>query len=64
MQGLEAKSWIEMSVMSKYFFYQIFNILFIGFVQSAVSSFVAFPTTTLKDVIETLGKILPKVKRI
>ncbi|KAI8822106.1 uncharacterized protein EV422DRAFT_417220 [Fimicolochytrium jonesii] len=35
-QGLEAQSWIDASVLSKYFFYQIWNILFVQTVATKI----------------------------
>lgn len=54
MQGLEARSWIEMSVLSKYFFYQLWNILFV-----LVSSTVWQNVKTPRDVVEIIGDSLP-----
>ena len=58
-QGLETLSWIEQSVLSKYFFYQVWNILFIV-VSSTIFKSAAWPINTPKDVIEILGNSLPQ----
>ncbi|KAJ3085002.1 hypothetical protein HK102_000404, partial [Quaeritorhiza haematococci] len=60
LQGLEAQSWIEMSVMSKYFFYQLWNILFVVVVSSTVIKSAGWPIQTPRDVIEILGNSLPQ----
>lgn len=71
MQGLEAYSKIEMSVLSKYycriafflhsryFFYQLWNILFVVVVSSTVYKSI-FEIQTPRDVIEILGNSLPQ----
>jgi hypothetical protein len=55
-QGIEAESWIQGSLLSKYFFYLIWNVIFvIPFARSFVSVIV-----NPQEVIERLGMMLPK----
>ncbi|KAI8809790.1 hypothetical protein BJ742DRAFT_708380 [Cladochytrium replicatum] len=53
LQGLEAVSWIEMSVLSKYSFYQVWNIFF---VPVASNSVIAELIKNPGSVIELLGR--------
>ncbi|KAJ8328094.1 hypothetical protein QVD99_000614 [Batrachochytrium dendrobatidis] len=56
-QGLEAASWIEMSLLTKYFFYQLWNILFVTvFARTLVYEIIPNP----QKVIELLGQMVPK----
>ncbi|KAJ3399596.1 hypothetical protein HDV05_001688, partial [Chytridiales sp. JEL 0842] len=54
---IEAESWIEMSVLSKYFFYQIFNIL-LFLVGNTIWQ--AINLSQIANIIDILGDTLPK----
>eukprot|EP00842_Homolaphlyctis_polyrhiza_P004161 jgi/Hompol1/4746/HPOL_000503-RA len=60
-QGLEATSWIEISLLSKYFFYQLWNILF---VTVFASTFVYDILPNPQKVIELLGQMMPKIRKL
>ncbi|KAI8906749.1 hypothetical protein EDD86DRAFT_192935 [Gorgonomyces haynaldii] len=56
-QGLETISWIETSLLSKYFFYQLWNVLFVTvFARTLIYDILQNPAS----IIETLGQMLPK----
>nr|KAJ3423210.1 hypothetical protein HK105_000364 [Polyrhizophydium stewartii] len=56
-QGIEASSWIEMSLLTKYFSYQLWNILFLTvFARTFVYEIIPNP----QMVIELLGQMVPK----
>ncbi|KAI8927497.1 hypothetical protein BC831DRAFT_452160 [Entophlyctis helioformis] len=56
-QGLEAESWIEMSLLTKYFFYQLWNVLFVTvFARTLLYEIIPNP----QKVIELLGQMVPK----
>ncbi|KAJ3024087.1 hypothetical protein HKX48_007268 [Thoreauomyces humboldtii] len=60
-QGLEAQSWIDASVLSKYFFYQIWNVLFVQTVASRLwSSRYDIIRHGPGDIIDMLGDLVPK----
>jgi hypothetical protein len=61
LQGIEAESWIEMSVFSKYFFYQIFNIL-LFLVGNTIWQ--AINLSQIANIIDILGDTLPKVSKL
>ncbi|KAJ3312309.1 hypothetical protein HDV04_003202 [Boothiomyces sp. JEL0838] len=58
LQGIEAESWIQLSMLSKYFFYQLWNVIIV----------IPFASTFLDEIIlwnpqkllEKLGQMLPK----
>ncbi|KAJ1558687.1 hypothetical protein HK096_007310 [Nowakowskiella sp. JEL0078] len=54
LQGLEAESWIEMGVLSKYFFYQFFNYFLLPVTAGTVLNLMA----KIPILIETPGKII------
>jgi hypothetical protein len=57
MQGLEAVSWIENSLLSKYFFYILWNVLFVTvFARTLIYDVLQNPS----KVISLLGSMLPK----
>ena len=57
MQGLETESWIENSVLAKYFFYQLWNILFVQvLVRAVLYELILNP----RQFIEVLGEMVPK----
>jgi hypothetical protein len=56
-QGLEAESWIQLSLLSKYFFYLFWNVIFvIPFASTVLYKILLNP----QKVIEKLGEMLPK----
>ena len=56
-QGLEAISWIELSLLSKYFFHQLWNVLFVAvFARTLIYDILQNPP----QLIDTLGQMLPK----
>ncbi|KAI8922345.1 hypothetical protein DFJ77DRAFT_495618 [Powellomyces hirtus] len=60
-QGLEAQSWIDASVLSKYFFYQIWNILFVQTVAHQIwergSEIIRLGPG---EIIDMLGRSVPR----
>ncbi|KAJ3369054.1 hypothetical protein HDU91_000093 [Kappamyces sp. JEL0680] len=57
LQGLEAESWIQHSLLSKYFFYQLYNVIIvIPLANTLVWKILINP----QQVIERLGEMLPK----
>jgi hypothetical protein len=57
LQGLEAESWIQQSLLSKYFFYQLWNVIIvIPLANTLVWKILINP----QQVIERLGEMLPK----
>lgn len=56
-QGLEAESWIQFSLLSKYFYYMIWNVVFvIPLANTLVWKILINP----QSIIERLGEMLPK----
>ncbi|KAI9095193.1 hypothetical protein DFS34DRAFT_188376 [Phlyctochytrium arcticum] len=59
-QGLEAQSWIDASVLSKYFFYQLWNILLVQTIASKVwQSLVDIIRHGPGVIIDALGNLVP-----
>ncbi|TPX70665.1 hypothetical protein SpCBS45565_g01605 [Spizellomyces sp. 'palustris'] len=59
-QGLEAQSWIDASVLSKYFFYQLWNILLVQTVASKVwQSVYDIIRHGPGEIIDALGSLVP-----
>lgn len=56
-QGLEAESWIQQALLKKYFFYLIWNVVFVIPLSSTVVYTVIFNP---QEIIATLGQMLPK----
>jgi hypothetical protein len=57
LQGLEAESWIQVSLLSKYFYYQIWNVIIvIPLANTLVWKILVNP----QKIIERLGEMLPK----
>ena len=55
-QGLEALSWIQNALLSKYFFYLIWNVIIIIPASRSVLTIIVNP----KEIIERMGEMLPK----
>ena len=55
-QGLEAESWIQGALLSKYFFYLIWNVIIIIPASRSVLTVIVNP----KEIIERMGEMLPK----
>ena len=61
MSGLEAISWIEQSLLTKYFFYLIWNVLLVTvFARAIIFDVLQNPS----KIIELLGSLLPKSSTI
>ncbi|RKO85484.1 hypothetical protein BDK51DRAFT_50751 [Blyttiomyces helicus] len=61
LQGLETQSWIEMSLLSKYFFYQVWNILFILTVAKGIwQSVLDYIKQGAVALIIALGESIPR----
>ena len=57
LQGLEANSWVDLSLMSKYFFYLLWNVIIvIPLADTLIWKILMNP----QEVIERLGEMLPK----
>jgi hypothetical protein len=59
-QGLEAESWIQESLLRKYFYYLIWNVVFVIPLSSSVLYTIIFNP---QEIIEKLGQMLPKSSR-
>ncbi|KAJ3217944.1 Radial spoke head protein 3 [Dinochytrium kinnereticum] len=59
LQGMEALSWIEMSVFSKYYFYIIYNIL-LYVVGRTLWDIIDKPDLNFNTIIQILGDTMPK----
>ncbi|KAJ3333288.1 hypothetical protein HDU76_009775 [Blyttiomyces sp. JEL0837] len=59
MQGLEAQSWIEMSVFSKYFFFLTFNVLLFVVGQTIWAS-LKIENVSVEQVLKVIGNSMPK----
>lgn len=60
LQGFEAKSWIETSLLSKYFFYQIYNIIIVQTIASSLwSGDEGVLGASLSGIMEALGNLVP-----
>ncbi|KAI8901652.1 hypothetical protein BC833DRAFT_655373 [Globomyces pollinis-pini] len=56
LQGLEAESWIQQSLLTKYFGYMFYNVIFVIPFSSVAYEILLNP----QNVIEQLGRMLPK----
>ncbi|OUM63314.1 hypothetical protein PIROE2DRAFT_10155 [Piromyces sp. E2] len=61
LQGIETYSWIEQSLLSKYFFYQLFNILLIFTVVGTIFKTITEILNDPKSIIRILAEQFPKV---
>ncbi|KAI9008420.1 hypothetical protein BC832DRAFT_575403 [Gaertneriomyces semiglobifer] len=60
LQGLEAQSWIDQSVLGKYFFYQLWNVLLVQTVASKIwQSAVDVVRHGPGEIIDALGSLVP-----
>jgi hypothetical protein len=59
-QGLEAESWIQQALLKKYFFYLIWNVVFVIPLSSTVVYTIIFNP---QEIIATLGQMLPKASK-
>ncbi|KAI8585674.1 hypothetical protein BDZ88DRAFT_502106 [Geranomyces variabilis] len=64
-QGLEAQSWIDASVLSKYFFYQIWNILFVQTVAHQLwESRYDIIRSGPGEIVDALGLLIPRAASV
>ncbi|ORX48148.1 DUF221-domain-containing protein [Piromyces finnis] len=61
LQGIETYSWIEQSLLSKYFFYQLFNILLIFTVVGTIFNTISEILNDPKSIITIVAEQFPKV---
>ncbi|ORX83949.1 DUF221-domain-containing protein [Anaeromyces robustus] len=61
LQGIETFSWIEQSLLSKYFFYQLFNIMLIFTVVGTIFNTITDILNDPKSIMTILAEQFPKV---